>query len=248
MGIDAKRQSARVLVVISLASFAGLAAWVATVGKTALYERTVSFVVVPDRKFGNSPPPSNVDLTLAGGIGSKAMLSQTLRELGYNPSTAKNYSLQAFVRPGSDILDARLRGPDAHFLSSLASAYVRLSRRWATDHYEAYDLNFLETVPTLGQVSPHPKRTIGLGVVLGGLLGLLVLYAESQLASRRRSGLRRQLLEVPEEEPVEGEPDTGQEPQQHTEEPVRALGRSRDRRGGSSSSRRRRRRAGGQGR
>jgi hypothetical protein len=245
--IDAKRLSARVLVVVCLASVAGLAAWVATKGKTPIYERTVSFVVVPAPKSGGTTPPSTVDASIAGGIGSKAMLAGTLLKLGY-PATAKGYSLQAFVRPGSDFIDSRLRGPDANVLSSLSRVYVRASQKWSADRYgSVYDLDFVETVPTAGLVSPHPKRTMGLAFVIGTLVGLLVLYAESQLAARRR-GEGRTLVELADDDFEGGEREGDATRSQGDEEFVRQLGRQNRPSSRGTSSRRRRRRAGGHGR
>lgn len=223
-----QRLLARVLVVIFLASFGGLGAWFAYSGKTPLYERKVSFVVVPDRKLGPSEVSSQVDTTIAGGVGSKFMLSQALRELGSIPASAKDYSLKAFVRPGSDIIDARLRGPDSRVLGSLASAYVRTSRGWASDHYAAYDLILLETTATPGPVYPHPKRMYGLGLVLGGLLGLLVIYLESQLTSGRYR-LRRRVFGGPDSESVEDALAADPAPSHNEGEPVRELGRRRAR-------------------
>lgn len=246
MGIDAKRLSARVLVVVCLASFAGVTAWVATRGKTPIYERTVSFVVVPASKAGTTPP-STVDASIAGGIGTKAMLGDMLRQLGY-PATAKGYALQAFVRPGSDFIDSRLRGPDASVLGSLSRVYVRTAQKWAADRYgSVYDLDFVETIPTAGPVSPHPKRTIGLGIVLGTLVGLLVLYAESQLAARRRAE-GRTLVELPDNDFEGGEREGDATRSQGDDELVRQLGRQDRPPSRGTSSRRRRRRAGGHGR
>lgn len=247
MVIDAKRLSARVLVVICLASLAGLAAWVATRGKTSIYERTVSFVVVPDPKFGATQVASNVDQTIAGGIGSKRMLDQLLVAAGYNPASEKQYTLAAFVRPGADIIDARLRGPDSRVLSAMGKAYIRMSEQWAARFYDAYELAYPQTTATPGVVSPHPKRTIGLGIVLGGLLGLLVLYAESQVASRR-SNSRRDLLQVSESELHDHESEADPTSSQRDEQPVQELGRrSAQAQRGSTGARKRRRRAGRQG-
>jgi hypothetical protein len=244
--IDVQRLLARVLVVIFLASFGGLGAWYAYSGKTPLYERKVSLVVVPDRKLGPSEVPIQVDTTIAGGIGSKAMLGQALRELRFTPASAKDYSLRAFVRPGSDIIDAQLRGPDPRVLAPLGRAYVRTSTRWSSDHYAAYDLEFLETTATPGPVYPHPKRMYGLGLVLGGLLGLLVVYLESHLTGRYR--LRRRLFGglAPESESAGDEPAAGPTPPHSNGEPVRQLGGRRARpQDGSAGARRRRRRANG---
>jgi hypothetical protein len=246
VGIEVQRLSARILVVVCLATLAGLTAWLATLGKTPLYEREVTFVVLPTKQSGLSDVQGQVDSTIAAGIGSKFMLGRALGELGYSPESAKDYSLQAFVRPGQDVIDSRLRGPNVRFLTSLANAYIRTSQRWSSGHYAAYDLNYLESIAAPGPVSPHPKRAIGLGVVLGGLLGLLVLYVGSQLASRR-DGLHRTLLEVPESERVEDEPETGSTLQRN-DEAVRELDRRDGRsRGDSAAARRRRRRAGDQG-
>jgi hypothetical protein len=245
VGIDVQRLLARVLVVIFLASFGGLGAWFAYSGKTPLYERKVSLVVVPDRKLGPSEVPSQVDTTIAGGIGSKAMLDRALRELRRTPASAKEYSLRAFVRPGSDIIDAQLRGPDPRFLGAVATAYVRSARQWSSNHYAAYDLNFLETTATPGPVYPHPKRMYGLGLVLGGLLGLLVVYLESQLTSGRYR-LRRRVFGGPDSESVEDVLAAGPAPPHNEGESVRELGGRRARpQDGSPGARRRRSRASG---
>jgi hypothetical protein len=189
-----------------------------------------------------------VDASIAGGIGSKAMLGETLRKLGY-PATAKGYSLQAFVRPGSDFIDSRLRGPDANALTSLGRVYVRASQRWAADRYgSVYDLDYVETVPTAGPVSPHPKRTIGLGFVIGTLVGLLVLYAESQLAARRRAE-GRTLVELSDNDFEGGDRESdATHSQGDDDELVRQLSRQDRPPSRGTSSRRRRRRAGGHGR
>lgn len=237
MGIDAKRLSARVLLVVCLASLAGLAAWVATKGGTPIYERTVSSVVVPKSKSGVSQVPSSVDASIAGGVGSKAMLSETLRQLGYTPGSASKYSLRAFVRPGSDFIDAKLRGPDVSVLAALGREYVRTSRHWAALRYGTiYNLNFVETVATPGRVAPHPKRTAGLGFVLGGLFGFLILYAESQARARRSGRPAASVLEISDgDSQRHGDADSAE---QDDDEQIRQLGRQPVRR-------RRGRRAGG---
>lgn len=224
MVIDAKRLSARVLVVVCLASLAGLAAWVATKGKTPIYEQTVSFVVVPQN--GISQVPSTVDATIAAGIGSKVSLNTTLRQLGYSPGSMRLYTLNAFVRPGSDFIDAKLRGPNTAILAALGREYVKTSRVWAANKYapnkkfKLYRLDFVEALPTPGKVSPHPKRTAALGFVLGGLLGLLVLYAESQVKSRRRQQQQpSSVLELSEAEPARYEDLNGE--QARDDAPVR---------------------------
>ena len=182
---------------------------------------------------------------MAGGIGSKAMLTEALREVGVPPRTAKDYSLRALVRPGSDIIDAQLRGPDPSILRSLAPAYARASTRWSADHYAAYDLNFLETIATPGPVYPRAKRMYGLGFVLGGLLGLLVVYLESQLTSGRYR-LRRRLLGVAESEVSQDEPSPG--PTHRDGEPVRELVLPAQLQEGSAETRPHRSHASGQGR
>jgi hypothetical protein len=240
-----QRLLARVLVVILLASLGGLGAWFAYSGKTPLYERKVSLVVVPDRKLGPSEVPVQVDTTIAGSIGSKAMLERALRGPRRTPASAKEYSLRAFVRPGSDIIDAQLRGPDPRFLGAVATAYVRLARQWSSDHYAAYDLNFLETTATPGPVYPRTKRMYGLGLVLGALLGLLVVYLESQLTSGGNR-LRRLVRGVPESESDEDERSVASAPAHSSGEPVRELDglriRSQD---GPADARSRRNRASG---
>jgi hypothetical protein len=222
--------------VVCLAIVAGLAAWVATKGGTPIYERTVSSVVVPKSKSGLSQVPTSVDASIAGGIGSKLMLTDTLRRLGYTPDSASKYSLRAFVRPGSDFIDAKLRGPDVSVLAALGHAYVRTSRQWTAQRYGTiYNLNFVETVPTPGRVAPHPKRTAGLGFVLGGLLGLLILYAESQARARRSGRPGASVLEISDgDSQRHGDADTVE----RDDEQIRQLGRQ-------PVSRRRGRRAGG---
>lgn len=241
--MDAQRLLARTLVVIILACLGGLGAWFAYSGKTPIYERKVSLVVVPDKKLGPSEVSSQVDTTIAGGVGSRAMLGQALRVVRISPVSAEDYTLRAFVRPGSDIIDAQLRGPDPRVLGPLAGAYVRASTRWSADHYAAYDLILLETTATPGPVYPHPKRMYGLGLVLGGLLGLLVVYLESQITSGRYR-LRRAALDVSESESVEDEPSAGPTPAHSSGEQVRELGGRRARPQDSSASARRRRASG----
>ena len=202
--------------VVCLASLAGLAAWVATKGKTPIYERTVSFNVVSS---DGQQIPSSVDFSIANGIGSKAVLYATLRRLGYSPAAGKNYTFSAFVRPGSDFIDAKLRGPNIAILAALGHEYVKTSHDWIFGQYKRdYRLRFVEAVPTPGKVSPHPKRTAALGFVLGGLLGLLVLYAESQVKARRRQEPPSR-LELSEAEPPRYEDLSGEEARD--DQPVR---------------------------
>jgi hypothetical protein len=88
---------------------------------------------------------------------------------------------------------------------------------------------------------------MGLAFVIGTLVGLLVLYAESQLAARRRVDSRT-LVELSDNDLEGGEREGDATRSQSDEELVRRLGRQDRPPSRGTSSRRRRRRAGGQGR
>ncbi len=176
----------RALLLVGLAVLAGAAAFYASSRATPVYERTVSLIVVPDVHNGPTDVSSEIVTTIAGGLGSRRFLVQSA-EAALGHQTGPSYSLQAFVRPGSDIIDARLRGPSLSILSALANEYIKDSRTWTANHYAAYDLTFLESIAVPGPVSPHPHRMAAVGFVLGGLFGVVVLLIEVLIERRMRS-------------------------------------------------------------
>jgi capsular polysaccharide biosynthesis protein len=176
----------RTAFVLALAVVAAATAWFTVAGAAPVYERTVSLVVVPDPQKGPSDVSSEIVTTISGGIGSRRFLTQAANKALGPRAPLKKYTLEAFVRPGSDIIDTRLHGPSPRTLKAVADAYTQESRGWTAQHYVAYRLAFLEAKDTPGKVSPHPKRTAALAFILGALVGVLALFVDAQVRADRR--------------------------------------------------------------
>jgi hypothetical protein len=187
----------RLWVVALLALVAGLTAWLTTRGQEKLYDRTLSFVVrpgqaltdsqVPDATRGLAQENGRIANTIGGVLGSDRFLRVASEEAELE-GVDGSYSIGATIRPGRDIIDVALRGPDREVLGPLARAYSRVSEEWVGEVYRgAYELEFLNEEPSNGPVAPQTGQSVSLAILLGALLGFGIVFLEARVRQMRGS-------------------------------------------------------------
>ena len=91
------------------------------------------------------------------------------------------------------MIEVALRGPDERILADVLEAFTDEASDWVSAIYRAYTLELLEIEATEGSVSASPAQSIVLATLLGFLLGLGVVFAESK--ARERRGLNEPMYE-----------------------------------------------------
>jgi hypothetical protein len=171
---------------------AGTAAWWLVQDQAPVYEQTLTFVLrpsasitdaqIPDAVRGLSQQDAQLVNTIGGAIGSQRFLVDALDAARVDDRDA--YSARSSVRPGSDIVELHLQGPDPEGLESVADRYETRASRWVDDVYRAYTLEFLEADASSGPVAPRTEQLVSLAALLGALLAGGVILAEWK--ARRR--------------------------------------------------------------
>jgi uncharacterized protein involved in exopolysaccharide biosynthesis len=190
----AQRLKRRVLLVLLLALVTGAGTWLVVQGEDPTYERSISFVILPGADLTNSgvtealraldQENAQVAGTIGAYIGSRNFLQQAARaQLGHEVDD--KYSVDVAVRPGSDVIEVRLRGPSEANLSLLTKELETSAPAWVDRNYRAYRLSFLETDAPDDAVGPRTFALTVLGFVLGALLGIAAVFFERYL---RRTG------------------------------------------------------------
>ncbi len=191
----------RTVIRSALVVLAGLlaagAAYVVVRDQPDVYQRTLSFVLlpgpalseaqVPDAVRGLSQQDAQLVNTIGGAIGSDLFLQPALRRADAGDASA--YSAQSFRRPGSDIVELRLRGPDPDRLEAVADEHRLLATNWVGSVYRAYRLEFLEEDVAPGPVEPRVGQTVALAFLLGVLLGAAAAFVEWKARQRTRRPL-----------------------------------------------------------
>lgn len=179
--------------IVLLAVAAAMAAWLTTRGQESVYERTLSFVVRPgpgtssqvyDGYRSQAGENGRLVTTMAGVFGSERFLRLAVDEAGVTDPAS--YTVSSSVRPGSDIIDVGLRGPDPELLVTLASEYRQVADGWISESYGgAFELDFVDEEAPAGAVAPQTTRSVVLAFLLGGLLALGVVFAEARVREGR---------------------------------------------------------------
>jgi hypothetical protein len=94
-------------------------------------------------------------------------------------------------RPGSTIVDLRISGPDPSTLAALQAAATSEAPSLVEANYSVYRLESLNAPTSADRVGPKTAQTVFLAIMLGGLLGIALLFAERKL----RSSLEEQTLD-----------------------------------------------------
>lgn len=180
----------RIIIRSALVALAGLlaasAGWLVVRDQAEVYERTLTFVLlpgtnlsdaqIPDAVRGLSQQDAQLVNTIGGAIGSDLFLQPALRRAGATALSA--YSARSFRRPGSDIVELRLRGPDPQLLEAVAERHRTLATSWVGSVYRAYRLEFLEEDVAPGPVEPRVGETVALAFLLGIFLGGAAVFVE----------------------------------------------------------------------
>jgi capsular polysaccharide biosynthesis protein len=185
----------RLPVVALAAALAGAAAYVVLSGREPVYERTVTFVLrpsanltdaqIPDAVRGLSQQDAQLVNTIGSALGSRRFLAEALRRAQIPGGDA--YSARSSVRPGSDIVEIRLRGPDPDALTRLGDEHTDVAAAWVGTVYRAYTLELLQAEGGETPVAPRTGQTTVLAALLGAFLAAGAVFAEWK-ARRRWDG------------------------------------------------------------
>jgi hypothetical protein len=187
----------RVLAVVGLAAVAGIAAFISVSNDPKTYERDSSFAVRPDATVPPAAindvlgtlaqPDSAITETIVNMFGSPRLRSFAARSAGVPASSVggngAEYAWSATRRTGSTIIDMRLTGPDDDKLLAMQTAAGPEAAHLVEQSYPPYRLETLSAPSPPVQVGPKITRTVGLALLLGGLLGITLVLAERRLRS-----------------------------------------------------------------
>jgi hypothetical protein len=192
----------RALAVVALAALAGLAALVVVGSESTSYERESSFAIrpsdtvpptaVPDVVGTLSDPDNAVTETIVDILGSARLRNSAARAAGVPPdsvaASGADYTWLASRRPGSTIVDLRITGPSPTTLARMEAAASRLAPSLVEANYSVYRLESLNAPTSADQVGSNAAQTVFLAVLLGALLGVGLLFAESKLRESLGAG------------------------------------------------------------
>jgi hypothetical protein len=216
-----------VLVALAAVVAAG-AAWLVVREQPKVYERTLTFVLlpgptlndsqIPDAVRGLSQQDAQLVNTIGAAIGSDRFLSEALRRADATEPAA--YSARSSRRPGSDIVELRLRGPDPGVLAAVAEQHLSLATRWVGSVYRAYRLEFLQEDASIGAVEPRLAETVGLALLLGLFVGGAAVFVEWKARQRPQGRLvRAAATRAPRPREHEADRRATRRPPRHSPEP-----------------------------
>lgn len=172
-------------------------AWIAVRDDTRLYEHRTTFVLRPNpaldpSTYGNAQSTIEredigIELTLTSLLASRPFLREVLTHTGVQRD-AELYSTRVILRPGTNIVDFRLRGPDETTLAMTEAALLVATRRLATDTFRGvYIFDHVATSAASEPVEPQIRRRVQLVAVLA----LIVAGSAAYLGMRIRTRLAR---------------------------------------------------------
>lgn len=191
------RQRWRLLLLLT--ALCGVGAWVSLSFATPTFRQTLHFVLHPDSSFDLADVPNAIDVlgedspltqTVLGALASRRVFGRAV-DAATTDAVAADYTLEVSVAPGSNLIDATVRGPNRANVSAVARALAPEAFAYVAGTYPGYVLTLLGT-----EAAPVPARSgelnlVGLAAMFGGLLGAAVIFAEGALRSRRQSRSRR---------------------------------------------------------
>ena len=192
---------------VALTALAGASAYLAVRSDPKVYERTVSFVLGPSGKVAPERVPDTIRSleedgamvqTVRGLLGSALFLDLAADEA--NRELGPDYSMSASIRPGSNILDARINGPNPDVLAEIGDELPDVAADWVNTNYRVYELSFLESDAPAGPVLPRVGQTTAFAAVVGFMLAVAAVFAEGLVRAPRRE--ERPLEEAPQAEPA----------------------------------------------
>lgn len=180
---------------IVLLALAGAAVgWLFATTVPEQYQRTAVFVVrpqagleagsVPDAVRGLAQQDSQLVRTIARVLETDRILQPaSLQALG--TPLPDDYSVNASVSPGSDVVRVALRGPEPADLVPLARELTQVASGWVGTTYRAYALERIENRAEDGPVSPDVVQIAVLAGLIGGLLGFAAALIEAHWRQSR---------------------------------------------------------------
>lgn len=184
----------RAWLIVALAVACGTVTWYLVRDDPKVYERTLSFVILPSARLDVGEIPdalrsldqqnSQISGTIAAAIGSKAFLRSAGAAAVRRP-LGPNYEVNAGVRPGSDALSVRVRGPNPRVLAAVGPELSQRAVRWVDRNMRSYRLQRLDNVAPTGPVAPKTFQLIGVAAFLGAALAFGAAYAEGSARARR---------------------------------------------------------------
>lgn len=184
----------RTWLLVVLAIAAGAITWFLVRDDPKTYERTLTFVILPSAKLDVGEIPdalrsldqqnSQISGTIAAAVGSKQFL-RTAARVALRRPLGPGYEIGAGVRPGSDALSVRLRGPDARVLASVASVLSVRAIRWVDANMRSYRLQRLDNAAPTGPVAPKTFQLVAVAAFLAAALAFGAAYLEGTARARR---------------------------------------------------------------
>jgi hypothetical protein len=176
-----------------VAAVAVLGAGLSGAGRASHQEATVHLVLRPDSsvptrdlagvldelKSDGSLVQTVVDALGSGEIRRRAAADADVR-------LTKDDTIEPTRRPGSAVIDATVRGPDAANVDRMATGFVRVASDYVATSYAAYVLGDLGTDPGGQGTGASRTQILLLALLAGGALGVGFVAAELRLESRRR--------------------------------------------------------------
>ena len=180
----------RLWLVAGLAVLAGLGAGIAIAANHDEHRQTVNFVLHPAASYPRRDVPSAVDVlradgplvqTVLGVLDSDEMVRRAAREVDIDDSA--DYQLASTLRPGSNIIDATITGPDAQAVSQLGRGLVVAAAAYVTAAYPGFEIDRLGIAAGDGG-GADPIEVILVAMLLGAALGVVLVVVESRFQTR----------------------------------------------------------------
>jgi hypothetical protein len=157
------------------------------------HERTVHLVLRPDSSVSSSNLPGALEVlksdgslvqTVLGALSGDEMVRRAAAAA--HVRLAPGYAITSSARPGSALIDSTVAGPDAAVVDRLAAGFARVAADYVATSYSAYALEPLGMDPGGQDTRLSPTQVVVLAVLLGGALGVGVVFLELRLDSRPR--------------------------------------------------------------
>ncbi len=174
---------------LGLALLAGLTAFVLTRNVADTFERKAVFVLrpgadisdaqIPDAVRGISQQDAQLVQTVSRVIETDRFLGEAFLRGVSTPPDPK-YILISTITPGTDVITVVLEGPEPEVLEAVMTAFAEEASQWVSDVYRAYELELLENTAPEESVSAGPLQSIVVAMLLGLLIGIGFVFAESK--------------------------------------------------------------------
>jgi diguanylate cyclase (GGDEF)-like protein len=159
-----------------------------TFTRPAIYEATVTFVIVPDPSLAGSVV-YGVDIlsrqteigNTYGEIATSRLIRQRVADkLGLSMAQMASFLIDAQPLSGTNLLKITVQGGDRESVTILANTIGDETSAYVRELQGIYDLNLLDSAPELGYpVESNEKMQLALGAVFGLVLGCgLVFFLE----------------------------------------------------------------------